>query len=126
MAIEESSFPADWFRIAEKDLHRVEWALEDDDAEAAGFFLQQSVEKFLKAFLLSRGWKLRKIHDLDTLLDEAVAYSADLQEYRLLCQKITDYYLIERYPLTEPGPTSQEIRDSLALAKSFIEKLKRR
>jgi len=54
MPREESLYPADWLRIAEKDLGRARHLLDVQDPEAAGFFLQQATEKFLKAFLLSR------------------------------------------------------------------------
>jgi HEPN domain-containing protein len=47
MPREESLYPADWLRIAEKDLRRAEHLLDIHDAEAAGFYLQQAVEKFL-------------------------------------------------------------------------------
>jgi HEPN domain-containing protein len=55
MPREESLYPAEWLRIAEKDLARAGRLLSIDDPEAAGFFLQQAVEKFLKAYLLSKG-----------------------------------------------------------------------
>jgi len=44
MEFEDSVDPIKWLRIAEKDLIRVDRALDDDDAEAAGFWLQQAVE----------------------------------------------------------------------------------
>lgn len=50
MPHEESPYPADWIRIAEKDLGRVDGLLEKHDPELAGFCLQQAVEKFLKRF----------------------------------------------------------------------------
>ncbi len=56
MPREESFYPADWIRVAEKDLERVGRLLDAQDPEAAGFFLQQAVEKFFKAFLLAKGW----------------------------------------------------------------------
>ena len=65
-----SSVAEEWVQIARKDWRRAERNLKVRDAEAAGFFLQQSLEKYLKAFLLKRDWKLRKIHELDALLDE--------------------------------------------------------
>lgn len=40
MPREESRYPEDWLRLAEKDLGRVERALRDDDPELAGFCLQ--------------------------------------------------------------------------------------
>ncbi len=73
-----TAFPSDWLRIALKDWNRTRRMLDDQDAEAAGFFLQQSLERFLKAFLLGQGWKLRKIHELDALLDDAVKLKPDL------------------------------------------------
>jgi HEPN domain-containing protein len=104
MPHEESLYPADWVRIAEKDLRRVDRLLDKHDPELAGFCLQQAVEKFLKAFLLSKGWRLRRIHNLDALLDDAITYDASLEEFRSVCQKISAFYFVERYPfLVETG-----------------------
>lgn len=50
----DSTYARDWLRIAEKDRARVDRMLEDSDPEAAAFYLQQALGKFLKAFLLGR------------------------------------------------------------------------
>jgi HEPN domain-containing protein len=42
------------------------------------------VGKFLKAFLLSKGWQLRRIHDLEALLDDAMAFDPSLAVFREL------------------------------------------
>jgi HEPN domain-containing protein len=107
----ESLYPPDWLAIAEKDLLRIEWSLRENDPEIAGFFLQQSVEKFLKAFLLSNNWTLRRIHTLSVLLDDAIQYESSLEQYRLACQRIALFYMDSRYPsalLT--GVTESDIR----------------
>ena len=52
MPPEDSLYPADWLRVAEKHLDRLERMLRDGDAAAAGFYLQQALEKLLKGFLL--------------------------------------------------------------------------
>ena len=101
MPREESTYPQDWLAIAERDLLRVGRALRDDDAEAAAFFLQQTLEKSLKAFLLQSGWQLRRIDDLEALLDDAVEVDSSLESFRPLCQQATGYYLIDRYPFQE-------------------------
>jgi HEPN domain-containing protein len=80
MPREESLYPADWIRVAEKDLERVGRLLDAQDPEAAGFFLQQAVEKFFKAFLLAKGWQLRRTYDLEALLNEALAYAPSFCE----------------------------------------------
>lgn len=125
MPPEESHYPADWIRIAEKDLNRVERALRDRDAELAGFCLQQAVEKFLKAFLLTRGWKLRRIHDLEALLDEAVMHDPALEKFRTICQTITKYYLLERYPLPVGSElTGEEVQSSVTAVQELVERLR--
>jgi hypothetical protein len=48
--------------------------LAEEDGEGAGLFLQQALEKYLKGFLLKHGWKLKKIHTLHSLLDEAMGF----------------------------------------------------
>ncbi len=124
MPPKESRYPKDWLILAEKDLARVKRSLRDRDPELAGFCLQQAIEKFLKAFLLSKGWKLRRIHDLEALLDDAIAYDASLDQFRNVCQKITNYYTVERYPLAvETALTEEEVRASLEAAQPLIERL---
>lgn len=122
---EESLYPGDWLRIAEKDLQRVPRLLSADDPEAAGFYLQQAVEKFFKAFLLSKGWRLRRIHSLDALLDDALKYDSSLKDFRPVCQKISGFYFLERYPLAlEVSLTEEDVRSSLSKVKGLIEKLR--
>jgi len=124
MPPEESTYPADWRRIAEKDFARVERALRDHDPEAAGFFLQQAVEKFLKAFLLSKGWKLRRIHDLEALLDDALAFDPTLEGFRTPCQSVTAFYLVQRYPLTTSPPSQEDVRRALADLLPLVQQLR--
>ena len=47
MPPEESHYARDWLRVAERDWRRLGHALDDGDAEEAGFWLQQAVEKYL-------------------------------------------------------------------------------
>ena len=121
MKHKDSLYPPDWFKIAEKDWHRMKVLLEDEDAKGAGYFLQQSLEKYLKGFLLQRGWKLKKIHVLYTLLDEAVKYKPELEAFRDLCERVSRYYFTERYPsLTEEELSYEEIERDIKEAEEFI------
>jgi len=118
MPLEESQYPRDWLRIAERDWRRIGQAIDDGDADEAGFWLQQAVEKFLKAYLLSKGWALRKIHDLEVLVNEAGQRKPEIGRYAKACRKISGYYIAERYPLLDsPGLTLDEVchsRDEVA------------
>ncbi|RLB09427.1 MAG: hypothetical protein DRG59_02405 [Deltaproteobacteria bacterium] len=118
----ESLAPEEWKQIARKDWQRTKRNLSDHDAEAAGFFLQQSLEKYLKAFLLQQGWKLRKIHELDALLDDAIKYNPDLKSFYELCERVTGYYFAERYPpLSVLELTCEDIEKDLREAESFVQ-----
>jgi HEPN domain-containing protein len=108
----DSSYPEDWLRIARRDWLRVGTAIFAEDADLAGFLLQQSLEKYLKAFLLSRGWKLRRTHELDALLDTACSFDEALERFRDLCERVSGYYLAERYPVL--GVSGLELRDIVA------------
>lgn len=83
----DSTYSEDWQRIARRDWGRVQLAISGDDFELAAFLLQQSLEKYLKAFLLDRGWKLRRVRLLNSLLDAAVEFQGGLETYRDLCER---------------------------------------
>lgn len=101
MPPEESRYARDWLRIAERDWTRIGRALDDRDADEAGFWLQQAIEKYLKAYLLSKGWELRKVHDLEVLVNEAAERVQEFGRYAKACRKISGYYIAERYPLVD-------------------------
>lgn len=124
MPHEDSEYAEDWRRIAEKDLTRVDRLLEGGDPEAAGFYLQQGLEKLLKAYLLARGWRLQRTHDLEALLNEVVRHDPGLEEYRAVCQRISAYYMVERYPLV-PGIalTRGEVASALEAASGLVDAL---
>jgi HEPN domain-containing protein len=119
----ESLYPDDWFRIAAQDLDRVARRLAEGDNEDAAFRLQQAVEKYLKGFLLARGWTLRRTHDVSTLLAQAVRYDRRLERFRALCRQVASYYIVERYPLFEEGPSITEVRKAYAKAKDLARDL---
>ncbi len=119
---EDSLIPEDWKNIARKDWERVKRNLRDNDPESAGFYLQQSLEKYLKAFLLQHGWRLRKIHELHYLLNEAVVYDQTLESFRKLCERVSGYYIADRYPFLIPSELScEDIKNHLEEAKKFIQ-----
>jgi HEPN domain-containing protein len=95
--------------------------LADGDADGAGLFLQQALEKFIKAYLLSRGWKLKKVHTLQSLLDEAAAHDGALMPFRDLCECVSSFYFAERYPtLGGDGLEMEDVKPLLREARAFV------
>lgn len=120
----ESLYPFDWLAKAQQDFKRVKARLNEGDLDDAAFHLQQSIEKCLKAYLLSKGWKLKKIHDLEALLDEAVKVDKLLEQFRGLCQQVTGYYILERYPMVGESPSSEEIEEAHKQADKLMKKIR--
>ena len=61
----------EWFEKADHDFDAVNDILKGSGhPDVAGVLLQQGVEKYLKGYLISKGWKLVKTHDQKQLLDE--------------------------------------------------------
>jgi len=61
---------SEWLQKAEDDFQFARISLDEKKPFVAQicFLFQQSAEKYLKAFMLSQGLKLQKIHDLMILL----------------------------------------------------------
>ncbi|MBI4679230.1 MAG: HEPN domain-containing protein [Elusimicrobia bacterium] len=112
MTHENSIYPKDWIGKAEKDWRRVRLLLDGGDVEGAAFHLHQALEKFLKGYLLAKGWKLRRIHDLEVLLKEAVRYEPEWIKYEALCQRAKFFYL-ERYPLMTSSTLDRAMVDEV-------------
>ena len=123
MPAEESGYPAAWFAKARKDWDRVEPRLKDADVEDAAFHLHQALEKFPKGYLLSRGWKLERTHDLERPLDAVVEHDRSYESFRSLCQEVIGYYVGERYPFLAMGITLEEVEAVLPQANLLIQKI---
>jgi HEPN domain-containing protein len=120
----ESLYPQDWIEKAEKDLRRVRVLLADDDTEGAGFHLQQAIEKYLKGYLLSKGWKLEYVHSLVKLLNYAKDYDSSFEEFRALCEQAIGYYIVDRYPFpVYASPTREEIEQALRKTEGLVKKI---
>lgn len=123
MPNKESFIPREWFEKGDKDLRASRILLNEGENELAAFHLQQAIEKYLKGYLLSKGWKLKRTHDLIDLLNEAVNYDKNLEDFRSLCEKVTEYYVEERYPFIVSKLRREEVEDSLKKATDFINRI---
>jgi len=112
MPVPDSLIPSEWFAKADDDIRAAELLLaHNGPLSIASFHVQQAVEKYLKGYLLSTGWSLARIHDLEALVEEASARDRDFVPFLTACQRITEYYIESRYPL---GLTSTLTREEIA------------
>lgn len=112
-----------WLKFAKDDLLWTKANIEGKIWYGACFTAQQSVEKALKAYLVSKNQKLRKIHDLVTLLDSCIALDRSFEQFREQCLELTVYYFTTRYPDTIGllDFTEQRARQAWAFTEQIIE-----
>jgi hypothetical protein len=44
---------------------------------------------------------LQRTHELDTLLDVASRFEPELEAYQELCERVSGYYILDRYPMVQ-------------------------
>ena len=85
--------------------------------------LQESVERYLKGYLISRGWKLERIHDLNRLVDAAALYDRQFRAFAPLAQSLTEQFQAQHYPgdeLDDVGSDYDELRQQAGELVSLI------
>jgi HEPN domain-containing protein len=103
-----------WYNYGEQDFQGAKILSREGGFSVTILFLvEQGVEKYLKGFLLSKGWKLKKTHDLELLVTEASYYNSSLKEFLDLSRILTAFYIKERYPPDIPLGNPQEETSSL-------------
>jgi HEPN domain-containing protein len=117
----------EWLSKAEKDFDEAKFLFEHDrPLEHAAFFLHQSVEKYLKGFLISKGWELEKTHDLVKLIKDAIRFDKSLEKFIPLMENMANYYIESRYPIGYLVEYDKnEIEKSLESTQIFIDTLVR-
>ncbi len=91
--------PEHWFLLASERLASADALYETRGAcFSAVELLQESVERFLKGYLISNGWQLERIHDLNRLLDIATKYRPEMGRYAPLAQSLTEQFWAQHYP----------------------------
>ena len=101
---ENPDFWKGMLRDAEKDWWRLELMKQHEDWEGVARFLQEALEKYFKAWLIRRGWRLVRTHKVQELAAEAhqrgMLFSIDPG----ILTRITRYYFDTRYPGDPANP----------------------
>jgi len=123
----DNSEAREWFSKAEKDFDEARFLFNNNrHLEYVAFFLHQSVEKYLKGFLIGKGWELEKTHDLVKLIRDAIRFDKSLEKFTPLMENMADYYIESRYPIGYLVEYDKnEIEKSLESTQIFIDTLVR-
>ena len=107
--------PQDWFLLAAERLSAADVLYAQSGSTYSGIeILQEAVERYLKGFLIAKGWRLRKVHDLTLLNDEAKKFDPQFDKFDDLCESLTEQFWAQHYPggdLSTVGADYDELRE---------------
>ena len=113
MRTDETS-PVDWFLLAAERLRAADALAGVEGAIYSRIeLLQEGIERYLKGYLISQGWPLKRIHNLFALLDEAIAFDARFDLFSDLCENLTTQFWAQHYPggdLENVGDDYEQLR----------------
>ncbi len=106
--------PADWFYSAADRLKVADLAWNVEGVTQSGIeLLQEAVERYLEGYLIAKGWRLRRVHDLGALLAEAMVFDPRFCQFKNLADELTEEFFAQHYPggdWTELGQNYQQLR----------------
>ena len=111
-----------WIELADKDLALAEHTaktMRPTPYEIVCFHCQQFVEKYLKAFLVSKGQEPPYIHDLAKLAALCETENTDFRQIKQKCIILTQYGVQPRYP-----GGMQIIKEDMLRALHFASEIK--
>jgi len=117
--------PEDWLRSARVRLGSADRLFPFEGvSESVVELLQEATERFLKAYLIAKGWRLRKIHDLGALIAEAARLDVRFEEFLDFADELTDHFWAMHYPggeADEIPPDFERLRGKLESIIKIIE-----
>ena len=119
-------FVLPWIQKAENDIltacHLAEKMYPTPD-EIICFHCQQSVEKYLKAFLALNDKEPEKTRDLLEIVENCVKFDADFSILTPKCEYLTPFAVQTRYP-GGSDPEEHEMKTALTYAEEIIKFVK--
>ncbi len=90
----------DWLFFGKENLLFAKSGMKEDFSpfHTICFLCQGSAEKYLKAFLLWNGWKLKKTHDMSELAEICCEYDKSFEQLFSECELLNEYVTKARYP----------------------------
>ena len=108
-----------WIKKAEKDLLTAERELsfEDTITDTVCFHCQQTVEKYLKAFLVYHQIYFPKTHRIMDLLELCATKDSSFKDELEDADNLTDYAVEIRYPDVWLEPEIEDAKEAFEIAK---------
>ena len=99
----------EWFAMGDKDLRSAKILFDHDaDNEIVCFHCQQTLEKYLKGYLIAVTGELQERHNLLKLCKKAMQQDNKFNEFLKDMALVNAFYIETRYPALDPLVVSKE------------------
>lgn len=117
----------EWFERAQADYDFAKMGLEQTQHYGQVCFLcHQTVEKYLKGFLVAHGIKPEKTHFLGMLVEQCVEADAAFRDWINACRRLERHYIAPRYPVPMAGEYKRrDAEEALRVAESIMSLVER-
>lgn len=118
----------EWFNIGDNEFGYACLGLKDKQNKFLSeicFMFNQSVEKYLKGYLVAQDIKIEKTHDLDYLCQQCSVLNKRFKKFRDKCKRLNKYYIPTRYPAHWPIYTKKQAEEAYRIAKDIINFIKK-
>ncbi|MFH1362521.1 MAG: HEPN domain-containing protein [bacterium] len=124
MRSKPSKIVLDWLKKADSDFGFAQVAFNDYDDFYSQMCLlcHDAVEKYLKAYLVYKKRKYKRIHDLVTLLEDCAIVSNSPEEFKDFdqrCRILNNYYTPLKYPSHFPFAKKKQAKEAIEIAKDM-------
>lgn len=116
-----------WLDKATEDLAVARLVLTEKHTAHACSLSQQSIEKSLKAYLITKARTYPRIHNLAELLDLCEQIDPAFSQFMDDCIRVDEYYIPTRYPSGIPGmaahgmPSESAANTAITTAKNILQ-----
>jgi len=117
----------EWLKASKMDLDSIEYIIDVEHlTPVVSFHAQQSVEKALKALLVSKGIRIPRIHSLNKLFKLVESYLT-IDDFKII-DMLDDLYIESRYPgdmglLPYGNPSLSNTKEFYLFAKDIFTKV---
>jgi len=99
----------EWFIMAQKDLRSAKILFDHDaDNEIVCFHCQQTLEKYLKGYLIAVTGELQEGHNLLKLCKKGMQHDNEFNQFLKDMAFVNAFYIETRYPALDPLVVSKE------------------
>jgi len=118
-----TDYVKNWFKRADEDLSLIEVLLKEESffPNPICFHAEQAAEKYLKGFLAHHGLHVRKIHDLEVLVEDCKKINPSFEAIQDNARFLNQFYIESRYPDDYIEFSSKDAKEAYVAAKNIKE-----